>query len=56
MPIHCCAMQGRVDAIKLLLKYGEQEIRQALLEEQNSTPPSLIHLAIASDHLLCAKW
>lgn len=56
MPIHCCAMQGRTDAIKILLKYGDEEIRQSLKEEDSTSPPSLINLAIASDHLDCAKW
>ena len=56
MPIHCCAMQGRIDGIELLLKYGDEDIRQSLLSEDNSSPPSLIQLAIASDHLECAKW
>lgn len=49
-------MQGRVDAMELLLQYGDEEIKQSLREEDNFSPPSLINLAIASDHLQCAKW
>lgn len=57
MAIHCCAMQGRVDAIELLLKHDKSTtIRKALDSEELSTPPSLIHLAIANDHLDCARW
>ena len=56
MPVHCCAMQGRIDALQLLLQYGNESIREALEQEDNSSPPSVIHLAIANDHLDCAKW
>ena len=33
MPIHCCAMQGRIDAIKLLLKYGDEEMLKPTKEQ-----------------------
>ncbi|XP_067933694.1 uncharacterized protein [Watersipora subatra] len=56
LPIHCCAMQGRIDGIEMLLKYGNDEIRESLASQDNSSPPSLIYLAISSDHLECAKW
>lgn len=59
MPIHCCAMQGRTDALELLLKYDEQnenEIRAALGKEEATSPPSVVHLAVANDHLECAQW
>lgn len=57
MAIHCCAMQGRIDAIQLLLKHDKSDsIRNALESEDSSSPPSLIHLAVANDELSCAKW
>jgi hypothetical protein len=57
MPIHCAAMQGRDDVIKLLVTHDtDGEIKAALEEEKLSTPPSLVHLAIANDFLDCATW
>ncbi|RMX55734.1 hypothetical protein pdam_00015503 [Pocillopora damicornis] len=57
MPIHCCAMQGRIDAIQALLFFDtEGIIRQNLEMEGEKTPPSLLHLSVANDFLDCAKW
>jgi len=59
MPIHCCAMQGRIDALELMLQYDAKhgdEIRQALKAEDFKSPPSLIYLAVANDHLDTARW
>lgn len=59
MPIHCCAMQGRINALEVLLNYDQEndnEIRKALEKEDVTSPPSLVHLAVANDHLQCAKW
>lgn len=59
MSIHCCVMQGRIDALELLLKYDKEngsEIRKALDEEEATSPPSLVHLAVANDHIECAQW
>ncbi|XP_064635397.1 uncharacterized protein LOC135492725 [Lineus longissimus] len=57
MPIHCAAMQGRDDVIKLLVHHDtDGKIKAALEEEKLSTPPSLVHLAIANDFLDCATW
>lgn len=57
MPIHCSAMQGRIDAIQALLFFDtEGIIRQNLEMEGEKTPPSLLHLSVANDFLDCAKW
>ncbi|GFO50623.1 ankyrin-3 [Plakobranchus ocellatus] len=57
LPIHCCAMQGRVDAMRLLLDYDKKDaILKALNNESDRNPPSLLHLAIANDFLNCAEW
>lgn len=57
MPVHCCAMQGRIDAINALVFFDtEGKIRMSLEMEDETTPPSLPHLAIANDHLECAAW
>lgn len=57
MPIHCCAMQGRIDAINALVFFDTQEsIRKSLENENVEVPPSLPHLSIANDHLECAQW
>ncbi|KAL9965899.1 hypothetical protein ACROYT_G029757 [Oculina patagonica] len=57
MPIHCCAMQGRIDAIQALLFFDtEGSIKQNLEMENEKSPPSLLHLSVANDFLDCAKW
>ena len=57
MPIHCCAMQGRIDAIEMLLEADKSEsILQELKEEIGTKPPSVVHLAIANDCIDCAEW
>lgn len=57
MPIHCCAMQGRIDAINALMFFDtEGSIKTSLEMENMVVPPSLAHLAIANDHLECAEW
>ncbi|XP_005093507.2 uncharacterized protein LOC101862335 [Aplysia californica] len=57
LPIHCCAMQGRVDAMKLLLDYDKGDsILKSLNNESDRNPPSLLHLALANDFLSCAEW
>ncbi|XP_041366840.1 uncharacterized protein LOC121381572 [Gigantopelta aegis] len=57
LPIHCCAMQGRVDVMKMLIKAdGDEKILKALNSEEGRNPPSLIHLALANDFLQCADW
>jgi len=57
MPIHCCAMQGRVDATEMLLEADKSEsILQALKEETGAKPPSVVHLAIANDCIDCSEW
>ncbi len=57
LAIHCCAMQGRIDAIQLLLDTDTDNIlRRALESEDPKTPPSLTHLALANDFLECGEW
>ncbi|XP_013397902.1 uncharacterized protein LOC106164510 [Lingula anatina] len=57
MPIHCCAMQGRIDAIQLLLAADKkEEIKKDLSKEDPKLPPSLPHLAVANDCMECAEW
>ncbi|XP_022088281.1 uncharacterized protein LOC110977993 isoform X2 [Acanthaster planci] len=57
LAIHCCAMQGRVDAIQLLLDADPTEtIRDSLGREDPKSPPSLPHLALANDFLKCGAW
>ncbi|KAK2566816.1 Poly [ADP-ribose] polymerase tankyrase-2 [Acropora cervicornis] len=57
MPIHCCAMQGRIDAIQALLFFDTAgSIKQSLETEDEKSPPSLPHLSVANDFLDCAKW
>ena len=57
LPIHCCAMQGRVDVMKLMMKHDENDtIATSLNKEDGKKPPSLLHLAIANDFIDCAEW
>lgn len=57
MAIHCCAMQGRIDALELLLEADfDDTMQSALTSEDAKSPPSLPHLALANDFLECGKW
>ena len=57
MPIHCAAMQGRVDVILQLTNADKQQlIIKALAAEKGNKPPSVVHLAVANDCTNCAEW
>ncbi|KAL8614249.1 hypothetical protein ACOMHN_026466 [Nucella lapillus] len=57
LPIHCCAMQGRVDVMQLMRQYDPKDTMvTALNGEEDRSPPSLLHLAIANDFIDCAEW
>ncbi|KAI8781208.1 hypothetical protein BgiBS90_018559 [Biomphalaria glabrata] len=57
LPIHCCVMQGRVDAIDLLLSYDtDKSIFKALFDDTNRSLPSLPFLALANNFIPCAVW
>ncbi|EDV28638.1 uncharacterized protein TRIADDRAFT_51756 [Trichoplax adhaerens] len=57
LPVHCAAMQGRIDALQLLFQYDKVKgaIKKSLKQEDEKIP-SLVYLAIANDFLKCAKW
>jgi len=55
LPVHCCAMQGRADYIKLLLSAGGAELREELVSEEHSVS-SLLKLATEAGHWRCADW
>ena len=57
MPLHCCAMQGRIDVIEQLLSLDKEGlILAALNSETKKTPPSVVNLAVANDYVNCAGW
>ena len=57
LPIHCAAMQGRVDVMQLLLRFDtEDKMTKTLNMEEERHPPSLLHLALANDFVNCAHW
>ena len=57
LPIHCSAMQGRVDIIEILLAFDkEKSIMASLKAEEGKKPPSIVHLALANDFIPCAQW
>lgn len=57
LPIHCCAMQGRTDVMRMLIHNDQDGLMiKAINAEEDQNPPSLPHLAIANDFSDCAKW
>lgn len=57
LPLHCCAMQGRIDVMHYLLTSDtDQEMRQDVMEESSGSPPSVLHLTLANDFLDAAVW
>ncbi|CAC5404439.1 unnamed protein product [Mytilus coruscus] len=57
LPIHCCAMQGRIDVMKMLIRNDQEGLMiKAINAEEEQNPPSLPHLAVANDFIDSAKW
>ncbi|XP_050411091.1 uncharacterized protein LOC126825502 [Patella vulgata] len=57
LPIHCCAMQGRIDVMKLLMRYdNERKVIRTLNDEEERHPPSLLHLSLANDFIDACYW
>ncbi|XP_061182605.1 uncharacterized protein LOC133190936 [Saccostrea echinata] len=58
LPIHCCAMQGRIDVMRMMMRYDHDGFMAKAIagEESNKPPPSLLNLAIANDFTECAQW
>lgn len=58
LPIHCCAMQGRIDVMRMMMRYDHDGFMAKAIagEETNKPPPSLLNLAIANDFTECAQW
>ncbi|XP_039618113.1 serine/threonine-protein phosphatase 6 regulatory ankyrin repeat subunit B-like [Polypterus senegalus] len=57
LPIHCAVMQGRQDAIDLLLQCDiDGQLRRKLECMSKTDSPSLLYLAVANGHLTCADW
>ncbi|XP_043564823.1 uncharacterized protein LOC122559439 [Chiloscyllium plagiosum] len=54
LPIHCAAMQGRIDVIQLLCKFDSEE--QMVTKLMKGSAPSLLYLSLANNHTECAKW
>ncbi|KAJ8299500.1 hypothetical protein KUTeg_023560 [Tegillarca granosa] len=57
LPIHCCAMQGRVDVMRLMMRHDtDAGMPKSINLEEDKKPPSLLHLSIANDFMECADW
>ncbi|VDI27930.1 Hypothetical predicted protein, partial [Mytilus galloprovincialis] len=57
LPIHCCAMQGRIDVMKMLIRNDQEGLMiKTINAEEDQNPPSLPHLAVANDFIDSAKW
>ncbi|KAK3101728.1 hypothetical protein FSP39_005894 [Pinctada imbricata] len=57
LPIHCCAMQGRIDVMRMMMRYDvDGFLAKSISSEEDKKPPSLLHLAIANDAIDCARW
>ncbi|XP_051886670.1 serine/threonine-protein phosphatase 6 regulatory ankyrin repeat subunit A-like [Pristis pectinata] len=54
LPIHCAAMQGRIDVIQLLLQFDTEE--QMISKLMMAKAPSVLYLSVASNHIECAQW
>ncbi|XP_067907310.1 poly [ADP-ribose] polymerase tankyrase-2-like isoform X3 [Heterodontus francisci] len=54
LPIHCAAMQGRIDVIQLLLQFASKQ--QMITKLMKGSAPSLLYLSVANSHIECAKW
>ena len=52
MPIHCCAMQGRMDAIQALLFFDTEESIKRNLEMESEVLKSDNYLAFFSAHCI----
>jgi len=55
LPVHCCAIQGRADYIKLILGVGGSELRTELDNEENSVI-SMLRLSTEAGHWKCSEW
>jgi ankyrin repeat protein len=57
MPIHCAAMQGRVDVIEKLMDYDHEFLMEKKLNDESScTQFSPVYLALCNDFLDCSMW
>ena len=60
MPIHCCAMQGRIDAIQALLFFDTEESIKRNLEMENEvlskTVPELTEILNINSFSSNAYW
>ncbi|XP_075061419.1 uncharacterized protein LOC142150074 [Mixophyes fleayi] len=56
LPIHCATIQGRTDVVQTMVEPGTRE-RELINEHMmQKDTPSLPYLALANDHVECAKW
>ncbi|KAL5259914.1 hypothetical protein ACHWQZ_G010136 [Mnemiopsis leidyi] len=55
LPVHCCAIQGRADYIKLILGVGGSDLR-AELENEERTVVSMLRLSTEAGHWKCSEW
>ncbi|XP_028403348.1 uncharacterized protein LOC114526043 isoform X2 [Dendronephthya gigantea] len=56
LAIHCCALQGRVDVIELLLRFDTKQLLRKELCLENQDAPSPLFLAVANNHMDCGCW
>lgn len=56
MPIHCAAMQGRIDIIETLFNFDHDYAIEAALSQESQQPASPAYLAIINDFKDCAVW
>uniref|UniRef100_A0A8C5QFC1 Uncharacterized protein n=1 Tax=Leptobrachium leishanense TaxID=445787 RepID=A0A8C5QFC1_9ANUR len=54
-PVHCAAMQGRIDVIHTVMETDAEEVRKIHEKMMQKDTPSLPFLALANNHLECAK-
>ncbi|XP_078511268.1 transient receptor potential cation channel subfamily A member 1-like [Lissotriton helveticus] len=56
LPIHCSAMQGRIDVIQALMDFDAHPTSNTVEIADKRDTPSLLYLSVANSHLKCANW
>lgn len=56
LPIHCCALQGRADYIRLILGVGGEDLLSELDKDEGRSVISLLRLATEAGHIKCSEW
>ncbi|XP_069083628.1 uncharacterized protein [Pleurodeles waltl] len=56
LPIHCSAIQGRIDIIQALMDFDTHPRNKITEISDKRDTPSLLYLSVANNQLKCANW